>query len=323
METNKTTRTDIFRIDPRNITVQDGFNSRVDFGDIEELASQIAKDGVLNPIHVKRVKENGIEKFILVDGERRYRAVMHNIEKGLPVTNVPAILVNKDLSEADLIRIQIQCNEGKNFSEYEYGIAYKKLHDLHMTNEQIATLVGKQLWHVNVCLAHLERDKRVQELMNEGKITGVDVRHVYQANKDNDESVNDILALEEKRKEREAAALAEQSAQQAQMEALEEAKSNGAKNRSEINDLKKLMKETDKKVKAAARISLTDLDIDSNTIQAKDSMTIKQGLLILKKYFDPKKTGNCMSNVNIDELIKRLSDGEYINDIATDYGQTA
>ena len=271
----------------------------------------------------KLIEDNIIEKYQFSSEKILEDELTSRIEKGLPVTNVPAILVNKDLSEADLIRIQIQCNEGKNFSEYEYGIAYKKLHDLHMTNEQIATLVGKQLWHVNVCLAHLERDERVQELMNEGKITGVDVRHVYQANKDNKESVNDILALEEKRKEREAAALAEQSAQQAQMEALEEAKSNGAKNRSEINDLKKQMKETDKKVKAAARISLTDLDIDSNTIQAKDSMTIKQGLLILKKYFDPKKTGNCMSNVNIDELIKRLSDGEYINDIATDYGQTA
>lgn len=323
METNKTTRADIFRIDPRNITVKDGFNSRVDFGDIQELAGQIAKDGVLNPLHVQRVREGDDVKYVLVDGERRYRAVMYNIEQGLPVVNVPAIIVNKEMSEADLIRIQIQCNEGKNFTEYEYGVAYKKLKDLKMTNEEIAALVGKQLWHVNVCLAHMERDEQVQELMNDGKITGVDVRHIYQANDNESESVKDILALEEKRKEREAAALAEKEAQDAAMKSLQEAAANGENHKSEISDLKKKIKDTNKKVKAASRISLTDLDIDSNTIQAKDSMVIKQGLIVLKKYFDPEKSGNNMGNINVDELLARLQSGEYINVIASDYNQTA
>ena len=41
METNKTTKTDIYKIDPRNIVVKDGFNSREDFGDIDTLANQI------------------------------------------------------------------------------------------------------------------------------------------------------------------------------------------------------------------------------------------------------------------------------------------
>ena len=147
---NKTTRSDIYRIDPRSIVVKNDFNSRVDFGDIEELAKQIAKDGVLNPLHVQRIKDNdGNEKFQLVDGERRYRAIQYNMEHGIEMPNVPVLLVNKDMPEQDLIRIQIQCNEGKNFTEYEYGVAYKKLNDLGMTNAQIAEFVGKPQWHVS------------------------------------------------------------------------------------------------------------------------------------------------------------------------------
>ena len=52
METNKTTKTDIYKIDPRNIVVKDGFNSREDFGDIDTLAKQIEENGILNPISV-------------------------------------------------------------------------------------------------------------------------------------------------------------------------------------------------------------------------------------------------------------------------------
>ena len=57
METNKTTKTDIYKIDPRNIVVEDGFNSREDFGDIDTLAKQIEENGVLNPISVVPFKD--------------------------------------------------------------------------------------------------------------------------------------------------------------------------------------------------------------------------------------------------------------------------
>lgn len=322
METNKTTRTDIYAIDPRNIIVRPCFNSRVDFGDIEELASQIAKDGVLNPLHVQRIKDaEGNEKFILVDGERRYRAVMHNIENGIDIPKVNAILVSNKVSEEDLIRIQIQCNEGKNFTEYEYGIAYKKLKDLKMSNEDIAKFVGKQLWHVTVCLTHLERPEEVQRLLQDKKITGVDVRHVFQAHKDDDETaLQEILNLENKRQEREAAALSEKEALDAQMKELLDKKDNGENVKKEITSLKKEQKKNENEIKKSSRISLADLDMESNTIQAKDSMTIKQALSILvNKYMKP--VGANPDNVNVTEILKRLKDGEFINDIIFDYSE--
>ena len=50
MENNKTIKGEIFKIDPRNIVVVKDFNSRTNFGDIDELAAQIKEQGVLNPI---------------------------------------------------------------------------------------------------------------------------------------------------------------------------------------------------------------------------------------------------------------------------------
>lgn len=192
--TNK--RKILLHINPKNITVSKDFNSRREFGDIEELAKQIAKDGVLNPIHV-RCDEYDPMKYILVDGERRYRAIMHNINNGINIDTVPALLVD-NIDVKELYRIQIQSNEGKNFNEYEYGVAYQHLQEEGMSNTEIAELLNKKIWHINVCLAHLKRDERVQELIRTDRLTGADTRRIYQAHKGNEqEAVNVILKLKE------------------------------------------------------------------------------------------------------------------------------
>lgn len=201
---NKTTKTDIYKIDPRAIVVEAGFNSRSDFGDIEELASQIKEQGMLNPITVVPFKdENGVEKYRLVDGERRYRATMFLIQNGTEVARVPALFASKNLSPAELLTQQLLRNEGKPFSEYEYGVAFDKFRKLGFEPCEIAAKLGIKQWKVDCCLAHLERDERVQKLMRDGNITGVDVRHIYQAAKDEEKAVKQILKLAEKADARE------------------------------------------------------------------------------------------------------------------------
>lgn len=203
METNKTTKKDIYSIDPRNIVVQENFNSRVDFGDIDELANQIQAQGMLNPITViPFTDEQGVEKYRLVDGERRYRASMLIIERGGELPKVPALFGSKNLSEEDMLTQQIMRNEGKPFNEYEYGVAFKKFADMGKTNQQIADMLGIKRWKVDCFLAHLNRDERVQELLKTGKITGVDVRHIYQATKNESAAVKQILKLAKKSEEK-------------------------------------------------------------------------------------------------------------------------
>lgn len=285
MEIQKTTRKDIYEVDFRNIVVINDFNSRKDFGDIEELAKQIEKDGVLNPLHVKPFKdENKNEKYYLVDGERRYRAIKYLIDNHIKeVMKVPVLYVKRDLSDEDMVRIQLQCNEGKGFTEYEYGIAYQKLKDLGKTNEEIAALVGKKIWHINVCLAHLNRNEEVQQLMKDGVVTGSDVRRVYQANKgDEQAAVNTLKHLNEI----------------ATLRAEEEKEKNP--------------KKADKVKK---RISLTDLNCDNKTIVAQDTMKIRMGLVVLMKYLKNVTDVTCIDVLALLDALKKDNSKALITDV--------
>ena len=91
---NKTTKNDYYNIDPRRVVVINGFNSRTDFGNIEELAAQIKEQGMLNPITVIPQKDdNGNETYRLVDGERRYRAVMLLLSRGVDIARIKALFL--------------------------------------------------------------------------------------------------------------------------------------------------------------------------------------------------------------------------------------
>jgi ParB family chromosome partitioning protein len=271
--TNK--RKTLLHIDPKNIVVSENFNSRCDFGDIEELANQIAKDGVLNPIHV-RYDEYDPKKYILVDGERRYRAIMHNISNGINIDIVPALLVdNIDMKE--LYRIQIQANEGKNFNEYEYAIAYQHLISEGMSHQEICEHLNKKPWHINVCLAHLKRDEKVQELLKTDRITGVDVRHIYQAHKNPQEAVNVIMKLKD------------------------------------IADKQGEHKISLKNLKPSKEIKLNDSAFDKTTI-AMDTVAIKNGLYKLMEYMN-KVADHNKAKFSVGYIYNQLKEGKMITDI--------
>lgn len=268
-------RKTLLHIDPKNIVVSENFNSRCEFGDIEELANQIAKDGVLNPIHV-RYDEYDPKKYILVDGERRYRAIMHNINKGINIDIVPALLVdNIDMKE--LYRIQIQANEGKNFNEYEYAIAYQHLISEGMTHQEICEHLNKKPWHINVCLAHLKRDEKVQELLRTDRITGVDVRHIYQAHKNPQEAVNVIMRLKD------------------------------------IADKQGEHKISLKNLKPSKEIKLNDSAFDKTTI-AMDTVSIKNGLYKLMEYMNKVPDYN-KPKFSVGYIYSQLKEGKMITDI--------
>lgn len=271
--TNK--RKTLLHIDPKNIVVSENFNSRCDFGDIEELANQIAKDGVLNPIHV-RYDEYDPKKYILVDGERRYRAIMHNISNGINIDIVPALLVdNIDMKE--LYRIQIQANEGKNFNEYEYAIAYQHLISEGMSHQEICEHLNKKPWHINVCLAHLKRDEKVQELLKTDRITGVDVRHIYQAHKNPQEAVAVIMKLKD------------------------------------IADKQGEHKISLKNLKPSKEIKLNDSAFDKTTI-AMDTVSIKNGLYKLMEYMN-KVADHNKAKFSVGYIYSQLKEGKMITDI--------
>ena len=276
---NKAVRSDVYKIDPRAINVVEGFNSRIDFGDIEELARQIAEQGVLNPISVKKIDD---EHYELIDGERRYRAVMYNLEHGVEIARIPALILPKNMRMEEMLLQQIMRNEGKSFNEYEYGIAYDKMVKIGKTNAEIAKMVGKNRWHIDCCLSHLRRDERIQDLLRDNKIKGTEVRRVYQAHHNEEDAVKEILNAVKRHQEKVDA--------EAEMP-----QSNDTKN-SKVS------------IKDKA-VTIGELDaMESKTIAKRDTASIKKGLNLLFKYYNRiTNNGEIPMALDIVEVVGQLN----------------
>jgi ParB/RepB/Spo0J family partition protein len=82
-------------------------NVRSDYTDIEELAESILKNGQLEPVLVKIIAEkdeNGLDRFELVAGHRRRRAVQYLCEvKKESLTSLKAIIVTGDKLTLQLV----------------------------------------------------------------------------------------------------------------------------------------------------------------------------------------------------------------------------
>lgn len=171
METNATKRTDIFLIDPRNIVVVENFNVRRDF-DLEELKEQIKSNGVLNPVTVIPFKEDGVERYKLVDGERRYRATMLAIEEGANIQYIKALKAPKDASLEDLYIEQMMRNEGKRFTEYECAIMFRRFkEEFGYSQIEIADKFKKSPAFVSKCLSLLDLPPYIQEKIVKGELS--------------------------------------------------------------------------------------------------------------------------------------------------------
>lgn len=189
-ELNSTTRVDIFQIDPRNIVVVDGFNARREF-DLDELKAQIREYGMLVPITVLPFKdENGVEKYRLVDGERRYRSVMALLDEGVDIKRIKAMYLPKNTKEEDMYIQQMVKNTGKAFNEMEMGIFFQMFKDkFGYTQNEIAEKFCKKPSFVSRCLALLDVAPEIQERLQSGEISTDAVRNILRQNENEKEQI--------------------------------------------------------------------------------------------------------------------------------------
>lgn len=276
METNKTTKRDLFMIDPRNIVVVEGFNSRVDFK-LEDLIESIRNNGIKQPLSVIAFKdEEGKEKYRLVDGERRYRATMKLLEEGVEIARVPAIFLPKSLSQEELLLEQLVRNEGKAFTDYEYSIACKKFRDFGLTNKEIATRLSKNAGQITYWLSIQDMDPELKEYFKMGKISYSEFHRMAEAHKNSDGELDEKGILSEIKG------------------AAQTAKAKG-KDKITLADLD-----------AAS----------SKTISFRNSKEIRKGLKLLIDYYTRYSRGGELElSLDLIDIYKRLDKGESIDEI--------
>ena len=139
-----------YSVDPRNIIVEEGFNVRIDYGDIKGLAQSIDESGVKIPLRVYRSKEEK-EKFVLVDGHRRLRAAMMLINEGIEI-KVPVILEGKHYSAEERILDMWRCNDGKGLTVIEKAEIVKRMNEKMWDDKKIAEKLGVSIQTIKTAL---------------------------------------------------------------------------------------------------------------------------------------------------------------------------
>ena len=129
---------------------------------IDELAQSIKKNGLIQPIIL--VKRND-DNFMIVAGERRWRAAQIANLKTLP-----SLLIPDDLDKDEISLIENIQRENLKISE-EANAYQRLINKNNYTHENLANIVGKSRPHITNLLRLLTLDKYFLSLLNNGKIS--------------------------------------------------------------------------------------------------------------------------------------------------------
>lgn len=147
-----------------NDVLPNRFQPRIKFNEdsINELCKSIKEHGVIQPIVVRAMGD----KYEIIAGERRYKASLLAGKQTIPA--VITELNDKDSAEVALI----ENVQRKDLTPIEEAISYKKILDMgYLTQEELATKLGKTQSTVANKLRLLNLDEEVQEAVLEEKIS--------------------------------------------------------------------------------------------------------------------------------------------------------
>ena len=129
---------------------------------IEELAQSIEKNGLIQPLIVR---QRDFDSYLIVAGERRWRAAQSTQLKLLPVLLLPEDLDKDEISLIENI-------QRENLKVSEEASAYQRLIEKNKyTHETLSKIVGKSRSHITNLLRILELDDFFLELLNSRKIS--------------------------------------------------------------------------------------------------------------------------------------------------------
>jgi len=135
---------------------------------IEELAQSIRKNGLIQPIAVRKNKDN---KYEIIAGERRWIAAQ---KAGLH--EVPVVVLN--LNDTQSLEVAIIENiQREDLNSIEEAKGYSKLmQEFNYDHEKLSEFMGKSRSHISNTLRLLSLPKEVLEMVEKGELTAGQVR---------------------------------------------------------------------------------------------------------------------------------------------------
>ncbi|MBI1771731.1 MAG: ParB/RepB/Spo0J family partition protein [Burkholderiales bacterium] len=140
--------------------------TRMDEGALAELAASIKAQGLMQPILVRPIgKNNGVTRYEIIAGERRFRA-----SQMAGLDEVPVLVKDvDDQAAAAMALIENIQREDLNPLEEAQGI-HRLITDFSFTHEQAANAVGRSRSAVSNLLRLLNLAKPVQTMLMAGDI---------------------------------------------------------------------------------------------------------------------------------------------------------
>lgn len=152
------------------LVAEEGWNVRTDDADlkkhIEGIKNSLMNGGKIPPL---QIYVNGDDQIVIVDGHCRNAAIQLAIGEG---SDIEWVLVNEfEGSDADRVAMMFSSSQGKGLSQYESGVAFKRLRGFNWTVTEIAARVGKTVGFVNNMLKLANSDSAVQDMVKTGKVS--------------------------------------------------------------------------------------------------------------------------------------------------------
>jgi len=167
-EVRKSTRKDLMQVSPMKCVIKEGFNVRVDYGDIEALKNSIIAIGMQVPLKAKKVR--GEDKWEVVDGHRRLMALQMAISEGHDIDFVDVSIFVGDDNERVISMLSTGVGQ-KSLNEIEQSDAVGRLLG-KIKPEVIAVNMGKSIPHVYYLIKLNELPEKYKAKIREGYISG-------------------------------------------------------------------------------------------------------------------------------------------------------
>lgn len=158
-----------------NDIASDPENDRKTFDktELQELADSIKRHGLLQPILLRPDPDRVGYGYLIVAGERRWRAA-----KLAGLTELPAQITDRDGLQVSLARLDENLKR-VDLSPIEKAQALKRLMDAHgLTQKEVGEAVGVQQGQVSNMLRLLNLPESLQKLVADGKIAPTFIRAI-------------------------------------------------------------------------------------------------------------------------------------------------
>ncbi len=157
----------VYKIPIESLTIRDGFNKRIVYDGIEELAQSIKENGIKEPLVVDVMKDG---RVIIERGHRRYKAIQLLISQGTEIQFVECFVNSREVTERQRMEDIFNSNmfaSKLNPVEQANTVFALKNNFGEISNEEIGKRLGISRQQVdNLLLLASADDATKQEILN-------------------------------------------------------------------------------------------------------------------------------------------------------------